>query len=561
MSKYTLQPNTQHGVPRKEVVRQFLYFLNVIRKNNIFEFGSAREVRSDFETIRRFGTLESGALANTARRHPERLGLVDDDGELTFGECFEQVTRLATGLLKNGVEDGSNVAVMALNGRAAIFPLCARQMAGYHIFMINANSSGPQIERVLEFHEVKTLIVDQCFYERLTETTKKTCQIIIGHVEDSSSLPEGVLTMEGIIEAGSPNLSLLPKKPTKSQHVVMTSGTTGMPKGVVRRQLKSPQGIGPVLDAIPWRRDMSVLLTGVLFHFYGWGNMLLCLFTGSTIITQRNFDSAKALEQVERYGVDAWISSASRLRGMIGYLDKNGIDRVPGLEFVTSSGSPLTPYEVQKVNQKFGPIFHNCYGSTETSGLAISAAEDLAADPTLTGTIHPGSMIEIRNDDGQVVPDGEVGEIFAGAYDMFAGYTDPSIDIKTQNGLLRMGDRGYKKGNKLYVGGRADDLVITQYGEKIFPSELEDLLIRDSRVAEVHVHGVQDPDFGQALRAYIIREDGVNSEELTEDEVRRLVREGLSDAHTPRDVFFVTDLPRNPMGKVIRPELPGKSTA
>lgn len=192
MSKYTLQPNTQHGVPRKEVVRQFLYFLNVIRKNNIFEFGSAREVRSDFETIRRFGTLESGALANTARRHPERLGLVDDDGELTFGECFEQVTRLATGLLKNGVEDGSNVAVMALNGRAAIFPLCARQMAGYHIFMINANSSGPQIERVLEFHEVKTLVVDQCFYERLTETTKKTCQIIIGHVEDSSSLPEEV---------------------------------------------------------------------------------------------------------------------------------------------------------------------------------------------------------------------------------------------------------------------------------------------------------------------------------------------------------------------------------
>lgn len=560
MPKYTLHPDTQHGVPKKEVLRQFLYFLNVIRKNNIFEVGSWQEIKSDFETIRRFGTLESGALANTARRHPDRLGLVDDDGELTYGECYDQVIRLATGLLENGVTNGSNVAVMALNGRAAIFPLCARQMVGYHIFMINANSSGPQIERVLEFHEVKTLIVDQSFYERLTETTKKNCRIIIGHVEDYSTLPEDVLTMKSLIEAGRADVSALPKKPTKSQHVVMTSGTTGMPKGVVRRQLKSPQGIGPVLDSIPWRRDMSVLLTGVLFHFYGWGNMLLCLFTGSTIITQRNFDSQKALEQVEKYNADAWISSASRLRGMVGYLDKHGIDRVPGLEFVTSSGSPLTPYEVQKVNQKFGPNFHNCYGSTETSGLAISSAKDLAADPTLTGTIHPGSIIEIRNDEGQLVPDGEVGEIFAGAYDMFAGYTDPSIEIKTSNGLLRMGDRGYKKGNKLYVGGRADDLVITQYGEKIFPSELEDLLIRDNRIAEVHVHGVQDPDFGQALRAYVIREDGVNSENLSADDVRRLVREGLSDAHTPRDVFFVSDLPRNPMGKVIRPELPGEST-
>ena len=85
MPKYTLHPDTQHGVPKKEVLRQFLYFLNVIRKNNIFEVGSWQEIKSDFETIRRFGTLESGALANTARRHPGRLGLVDDDGELTYG--------------------------------------------------------------------------------------------------------------------------------------------------------------------------------------------------------------------------------------------------------------------------------------------------------------------------------------------------------------------------------------------------------------------------------------------------------------------------------------------
>lgn len=560
MSKYTLHPDTDHGVPKKEIIRQFFYFLKVLRKNNIFELGSVADVKADARTIKRFGSLESGGLANTARRHPERLGLVDDDGELTYYEFYDRVVRLATGLMQNGVRDGGNLAVLALNGRASIFPLCARQFVGYHIFMINANSSGPQIERVLEFHEVETLIVDQSFYDRLTDKTKENCTVIIGHIDDPGMLPADALTMDQVIESGSTDLDLLPEKPTKSQHVVMTSGTTGMPKGVIRRQLKSPQGIGPLLGTVPWSRGMSVLLTGVLFHFYGWGNMLLCIFTGSTIVTQRNFDSSKALEQFEKYDINAWISSASRLREMIAHLDRNAIDRVDGLEFITSSGSPLTSYEVEKVNEKFGKVFHNCYGSTETSGLAISDADELAADPTLTGTIHPGSVIEIRDDDGTLLPDGEIGEIFAGAYDMFVGYTDPSIEIKTNNNLLRMGDRGYRRGNRLYVKGRADDLVITQYGEKIFPSEIEDLLVRDERIDDVHVHGVSDPHYGQALRAYVIREDGVTANELDDVEVRRIVTAGLSDAHAPRDVFFVADFPRNPMGKVIRPELPGQST-
>ena len=170
-------------------------------------------------------------------------------------------------------------------------------------------------------------------------------------------------------------------------------------------------------------------------------------------------------------------------------------------------------------------------------------------------------MVEILDDDGNPVPDGEMGEVYAGCYDMFVGYTDPDIKPTVNNGLIRMGDKGYRKGDRLYVVGRADDLVITQFAEKIFPSELEDVLIRDERVAEVHVHGVRDDKFGQALRCYVIREDGISEDELNEDVVKELLRTGLSDAHVPRDVFFVHDFPRNAMGKVIRPQLPDHSTA
>ncbi len=561
MTSYTLHPEKDHGVPKKEVFKQFLFFVQQLRKNNIFELNGKEDLKQAVKAMKRWGALEGGTLANAARRHPDRLGLIDDDGELTYSEFLEKVVSLANGLQNRGVKNGGNVAVMALNGRAAIFPLCARQMLGYHIFMINANSSGPQIEKVLDFHEVDTLIVDQEFYERLTPKTKDSCRIIIGYVDDEAAVPAGVETMAQVIASAEPNPDTLPDKPTKSQHVVMTSGTTGMPKGVVRRQLKSPQGIAPALASIPWRQNLTVILTGVLFHFYGWANLLLCMLTNSTIITHRKFDAQKALDDIHTYKVNAWVASASRLRNMFTYMDQEGIDREDGLEFILSSGSPLTPFEVQKVTEKFGPVLHNSYGSTETAALAISARGELPKNPTLTGTIYPGYKVEIRDDEGNLLPDGEVGDIYAGCYDMFAGYTDPSIKVPTIGGLLRMGDRGYREGNRLYVKGRADDLVITQFGEKIFPSELEDLLIRDDRIDDVHVHGVKDPKYGQALRCYVIRDEKASPADLTEDDVREIVVNALSDAHAPRDVFFVKDFPRNPMGKVIRPELPDHSTA
>lgn len=562
MSTYTLYPQGDHGVSKKEVAKQFAFFLKTLRKVE-FEFDGLKGLRQDAKIMKRWGTLEAGTLASAARKHPDRLGLVDDDGELTYAQFLDEVYRLAHGLQNLGVTGGDRIAVMALNGRAAIFPLCARQMLGFHIFMINGNSSGPQIQRVLEFHDIDTMIIDESFVDRLTEETLANTRIILGHLEDdqSSEKYDDAMTMQSIIDSVRVGVDRLPENPVRSQHIVMTSGTTGMPKGVVRRQLKSPQGIAPVFEAIPWRQGMTVLLSGVLFHFYGWANMLISMLTSSTIITHRGYNNDQILHDIENYGVNAWVSSASRLRGITSYMETKGMEPVKGMEWITCSGSPLTPYEVHQVNKYFdGPVLHNNYGSTETAGLAISTAEELAADPTLTGRIHPGYVIEIRDDEGNLLPDGEIGEIYAGCYDMFMGYTDPSVPVRTANHLLRMGDRGYRKGDRLYVKGRADDLVITQFGEKIFPSEIEDLLIRDPRVGEVHVHGVPDPKFGQALRAYIIRAEGVTAGDLGEEEIRNAVRDQLSDAHVPRDVFFVADFPRNPMGKVIRPELPGHST-
>ena len=566
MSNFTLNPVPEHGVTRRDITDQFFFFLKQLKKSNLTEKQSLRDIGKAVMSQVRWGSYETSQLNQAARKHPDRLGLVDDDGERTFAQFWEDVNRLALGLQRRGIGEGSRVAVLARNGRATIYPLCARHLLGYHIFMINANASAEQIERVLDFHEIELIIVDEEFLDRMNEGSRNR-DLVIGHVDtDEEAGPgerediSGFDTMQDVIDSARVTDSL-PFRPGQSRHIVLTSGTTGMPKGVVRRVTRSPQPAAPILAAIPWRPGMTLMLTAVLFHAYGWANLLMALLTGSTIIARRTFDPAQAIDDIRRYDITAMASAASRLRALYRYMDENGIEKVDGLEFIVSAGSPLTPHEIQEAERKFGRVLCNCYGSTETATLAMARPEELAADPTLSGVVYPGTRVEIRDENDELVPEGETGNIFVGAYDMFLGYTDPTVPVKVVNGLVPMGDKGYfTEGNHLHVLGRADDMVITQSAEKIFPSELEDRLTRDPRIADVTVHGVPDEHFGQALRAYIIRAEGVTPAELDAEEVRRILRESLSDAHAPRDVFFVEEFPRNPMGKVIRPQLPGRST-
>ncbi|MGV0336081.1 AMP-binding protein [Corynebacterium kroppenstedtii] len=562
MSNFTLTPRINHGAPATIKLQQFGYFLRILKDLEVLEPMGAGDIAAAAKSFYRWGALETTMLFMAARMNPDRLGLVDDDGELTYGEFWELTNRLARALQARGVKAGTNVAVLARNGRAAILPLTCRHMLGFNIFMVNANTSAKQLEHVLAFNHIDVFILDDEFLPMLADDATEKYDIILGHVDDPDN-SEHYETMEGIIGQARVTDSL-PTRPKRGFHVVMTSGTTGMPKGVIRGAFKSPQGAAPLVSGIPWKRGLTVILTSVLFHAYGWANLVLSLFTQFTIIARRGFSPEEILRDIQHYHATAMCSAASRLRSIVSYMDNEGIDHVDGLEFIVSAGSPLAAHEIEKTNEKFGgpdaqPVLCNLYGSSESGPIAVARPKELAADTALSGRIYPGEIVDIRDEDGNLVPEGEIGIIWVAVYDLFAGYTDQDIDIPTINGAICMHDRGYiTDGNMLHVLGRGDDLIITQFAEKIFPIEIENVLVSHPRIHDSYVHGVADDQYGQAIRAYVIRGEGTDP--ITADEVREHVVNELSEGHRPRDVFFVDEFPRNPMGKVIRKKLPGHST-
>ncbi|MBY0788611.1 AMP-binding protein [Corynebacterium sp. MC-04] len=553
---YTFETRVPRILSKKEIFKQLVLLLKRSHQKGFVKSNGWADLRKDLKDLKRWGGLEGFIIARGARQVPNRPALIDDDGTLTYKELYDAAYKLAQALHSRGLGDGANVAVMALNGRGSILPLCARQMAGYNIFMINANASAPQIEHYLDFHQVDALVVDEEFIPLLTDKSRDRT-VFVAHRDNPSASNnddgDSYISISQLIQT-APSDYELPEKPHKGMHVVMTSGTTGMPKGVVRRPLNSPQGFASVADAMPLERGMTLLLTAVLFHAYGWAYMGFAFFTQSTVIARRHFSGSQVLNDFKKYDVTMWVTAATRIREVIGYMDEQGMDRYDGLKIITNSGSPLIPYEIKRADEKFGPVLYSMYGSSETSAVAVAPADELVKDPELTGKIYPGCVVKIFDQDGNELPEGEEGLVAISCFDLFAGYTDPNTSIPSINGYWPMGDRGVVCDGKLYVRGRADDLVITQYGEKVYPIELEESIMGMPGVQDVSVLAADDKTTGQALRAYVIR--AADSQGPDADDVRKWVEEHLSKAHVPRDVVFVDNFTRGPAGKVIKRALP-----
>ncbi|SDG20827.1 fatty-acyl-CoA synthase [Lentzea fradiae] len=451
-----------------------------------------------------------------AARHPHRAAIIDDDGVLTYAEVDERTSALA-----HAFHTGERVGLLCRNGRAFVETLTACTKIGADAVLLNTGLSAGQLAQVAREQRIDQLVADREFADVLPDVPTYF----------SDELDSLILNGPG---------TPLARRPPRGRLIVLTSGTTGAPKGAHRPEPASLAPAAALLSRIPLRYGDVISITSPLFHTWGLAAFQLSLVLGATLVLRRGFDPAQALKDAER--CTAMFVVPVMLQRMLETPHR------PKLRVIATSGSALPPKVTTRVLEEFGPVLYNLYGSTEVSWASIATPEEMLKEPGTAGKPPLGTRLAIVDDHGVPVAPGETGRIFVGNDMLFHGYTN-GTGKESVDGLMSTGDLGYVKDGLLFVAGRDDEMIVSG-GENVYPREVEDLLSTLDGVREVSVTGVPDDNFGQRLAAYV-----VGDESLTADRIRAHVKANLARFSVPRDVFFLDELPRNAAGKVVKREL------
>jgi fatty-acyl-CoA synthase len=498
--------------------------------------------------IRSMGRLGQlgGAITIASIRHGDRLGVIDELGALTFSELDERSSALAAGLHDRGVTQGDTIGILCRNHRGFLDAAFATGKLGARTLYLNTDFGDAALRDVCEREGVTLLIHDE-EYEQLIDEIEPSRGRLLGWIGDRGAAD----SIERVIHDHAGEVPPTPTEPAAV--VLLTSGTTGTPRGASRHQGTSLHPIGALLSKVPYRARESSYIAAPMFHGLGFTQMVLAATLGCTTIVERRFKPERLLAAISSRRPEVLVVVPVMLQRIVSLLEAEpGRWDTRSLRIIFSSGSQLEAELVRRTQRAIGDVLYNFYGSTEVAWATFATPEDLRAAPGTAGRPPFGTIVRLFDSGGRpVYGAGRTGRIFVGNGFQFDGYTGGG-GKEMLNGLMSTGDVGhFDEAGRLFVDGRDDDMIVSG-GENIFPSEVEELLLTHAAVDEAAVVGVEDAEFGQRLAAYVVRRPGA---ELSEDDVREFVKRNLARYKVPRDVTFLDQLPRNPTGKVLKREL------
>jgi fatty-acyl-CoA synthase len=496
---------------------------------------------------------EFGMLPSlNARRTPNRAALIDDDGPLTYKELDEAAHAVAHGLLAKGVRGGDGVAILARNHRWFVIANFGCARVGARIILLNSEFSGPQIKEVAEREGAKLIIYDDEYAKAVSKADPPLGKLRALGTNPDSDEPPGSTdeTLADLVAANSK--SPAPKATKHASIIVLTSGTTGTPKGANRSTPPTLAPIGGILSHVPFKAGEVTSLPSPMFHALGYLHATIAMFLGSTLLLRRRFKPQLVLEDIEKHKATAMVVVPVMLSRILAAVEEmeNKPD-LSSLRIVFVSGSALGSELAERALKDLGPVVYNMYGSTEVSFATIAEPKHLEFNSSTAGPVVKGVRVKIFDDNGKELPQGDVGRIFVGTSFPFEGYTGGG-NKQIIDGMLSSGDVGYfDEHGLLYISGRDDEMIVSG-GENVFPAEVEDLITGHPDVVEATAIGVEDKEWGHRLRAFVVKKQDAS---LDEDTVKHYVRDHLARYKVPREVIFLDELPRNPTGKVLKREL------
>jgi acyl-CoA synthetase (AMP-forming)/AMP-acid ligase II len=517
----------------------------------------------------------TSGFASAAQRCPNRPGLVDELGTLTWREIDRRSDALAAALQALSGGPPKVVGIMARNHRGFVEALIAANRIGADVLLLNTSFAGPALAEVVEREDVSNslaVIYDEEFtpiVERALADKPRAVRIVAWHDggqersdpgNDYGRTPD--LTVEKLIDAWSghrptqnPVASLArPRTKTKSRVILLTSGTTGSPKGASHSG-GGPQTLKAILDRTPWRAGEATVIVAPMFHAWGFSQLAFAASMACTIVTRRKFDPEATLALVDRHGATG-LCVVPVMFDRIMDLPDDVRGRYSGrsLRFAAASGSRMRPDVVIRFMDQFGDVVYNNYNATEAGMIATATPADLRAAPDTAGRPAEGTDIRILDADFRERLTGEVGTIYVRNSTQFDGYTGGATEKGKafHDGYMHSGDVGYlDDAGRLFVVGRDDEMIVSG-GENVYPIEVEKTLAAHPEVAEAAVLGVDDEQYGQRLAAFVVLDAGAAA---TPETLKAHVRENLANYKVPRQIAVLDELPRGSTGKILRREL------
>ena len=491
----------------------------------------------------------TSGFASAAQRCPDRPALVDEIGTLTWRDLDQRADAFAAALQALPGGTPQVVAIMARNHRGFVEALIAANRIGADVLLLNTSFAGPALAEVVSREgagKSVTVVYDQEFGPTVDVALAELPETVrIVAWRDGQDDDHSVESMIGEYYGRQPQ-----RAGTKSKVILLTSGTTGTPKGASHSG-GSPQTLKGILDRTPWRAEETTVIVAPMFHAWGFAQLAFAASMACTIVTRRKFDPEATLRLVDRHRATG-LCVVPVMFDRIMALPEDVLSRYGGrsLRFAAASGSRMNPAVVTAFMDRFGDVIYNNYNATEAGMIATATPADLRAAPDTAGRPAEGTDIRILDAERREVPTGEVGTIFVRNSTQFDGYTSgASKDF--EGDYMSSGDVGYLDADgRLFVVGRDDEMIVSG-GENVYPIEVEKVLAAHPAVAEASVLGVDDDEYGQRLAAFVVLADGA----ATTEDLKAHVRANLANYKVPRSITVLESLPRGSTGKIVRRDL------
>jgi long-chain acyl-CoA synthetase len=492
-------------------------------------------------------------IAWHAAMDPDRPAIISEAGDRTYAELNARANQLVRAMRRAGLKAGDAVALLCSNRPEFVEAVVACQRGGFRLTPVNWHLKGNEVGYIVDNCEAKAFLADARFASSATEAADMspaaTLRLAIG------GPIRGFASYDAAVEAESGDN--IPD-PVLGTQMMYTSGTTGYPKGVFRREAAP---VSPLLvkltETAAFRpgEDMS-LVTGPLYHAAPLAlNLNFPLNSGVGCVIMDKWDAEETLRLVEEYGITHTHVVPTMLHRILSLpQDVRGKYDFSTLRWILHGAAPCPTHVKERSIEWFGPVVYEYYAATEGVGIFVESHEWLRK-PGTVGKPLPGVVMKIVNDAEEIAAPNEVGTIYfqAPAQGRFEYYKAPEKTEGAYRGdYYTMGDTGYlDEEGYLFLTGRSAEVIISG-GVNIYPVEIDQEVLEHPAVYDVAVVGVPNEEWGEEIKAVVQLNEGYAPSEALAKEIVAFAAERLPGYKRPRSVDFTDDLPRMPSGKIVR---------